>query len=624
MRFLRSYRPVTLAGLFCVLTAQPVLAAGNLTLPFNIPNPTVTSWMDHHFPTRQSDGIMIRFDGATGYAYDGHRGIDYAVPSNTPVVAADDGTVTYSEWSNDGGWGVVIEHATDRTAYFHNTRLFVYEGQHVSRGQLIALSGSTGNSTGPHVHFEARDLQTNWHSIDPYGWTGKGPDPWSYDEGYLFTSNPPVPFLLPLAIFGGARWDHWYGADGPPPPVTWQLRQGQYALAGSAAKWDADPGVDAARTQALSGTVGVPGPGSHTLHLRVWDRAGRTADLTYLYLYDVDPPTGSASTDRVSSSAISLHWSGKDTLSGINDVSVEVSRDGAAFRPWLQQSVDQPSAGTSLGGARFLGQAGSSYQFRVTLRDAARNAAPPVAVSADVPASAAAPATVNDQAILGALPDVPAGSVRSGGLRQEHPWYGGALALGGDASVQGLGATSTAPTAAPGSSASAVDIATTNAGSFVLLSDGSTWSGDGSQGPRFRVNAPVRLLAGLRGELMAIGSDGGVALPGGRSAPGVYIGNGAVITDAALFPGLTSGLMLDSFGTIHSFSGADPALPFTPSSWTLPGSPAGLALAGSADAPAGIVTDTSGDWQSFGSLLLLPAAMFRGPAFDPATGLPIR
>ncbi|HEY9288131.1 MAG TPA: M23 family metallopeptidase, partial [Candidatus Dormibacteraeota bacterium] len=443
MRFLRSYSPVTLAAVLCVLTVQTADAAGNLTLPFNIPNPTITSYMDHHYPTRQSDGIMIRFDGATGYAYDGHRGIDYAVPSNTPVVAADDGTVTYSEWSNDGGWGVVIEHATDRTAYFHNNKLFVYEGQHVSRGQLIALSGSTGNSTGPHVHFEARDLQTNWHSIDPYGWTGKGPDPWSYDEGYLFTSNPPVPFLLPLAFFGGARWNYWYGADGPPSPVTWDLRQGQYGLAGSAVKWDADPGVNAPRSQTLSGTAAVPGPGSHTLHLRVWDRAGRTADLTYLYLYDVDPPTSSVSVEPVRSSAVPLHWSGTDALSGIKDVSIDVSTNGGAFRPWLEQSVDQPSAGTSVGGARFLGQAGSSYQFRVTLRDAARNAAAPVIISAAVPATAAAPATVNDEAILGALPDLPSGSVRIGGLRQEHPSLHGALALGGDASIEGLGASRT-------------------------------------------------------------------------------------------------------------------------------------------------------------------------------------
>jgi len=57
---------------------------------------------------------------------------------------------------------------------------------------------------------------------------------------------------------------------------------------------------------------------------------------------------------------------------------------------------------------------------------------------------------------------------------------------------------------------------------------------------------------------------------------------------------------------------------------TLPGQPAAMTLAGTAQAPAGILTDASGDWQAFGSLLLLPDANFGGPSFDPATGLPVR
>src|SRR5204863_67130 len=81
-------------------------------------------------------------------------------------------------------------------------------------------------------------------------------------------------FLLPLAFPGGARWNYWYGNDGPPPPVSWHLRDGGHGLAGFAAQWDQDPGLAAARTQATSGSTAVPGPGSHTLHLRVFDRAG--------------------------------------------------------------------------------------------------------------------------------------------------------------------------------------------------------------------------------------------------------------------------------------------------------------------------------------------------------------
>src|SRR2546430_16541267 len=83
----------------------------------------------------------------------------------------------------------------------------------------------------------------------------------------------------------------------PPPPVSWRLRDGGPGLAGFAAQWDQDPGPGAARTQATSGSTAVPGPGSHTLHLRVFDRAGTSADITYLYLYDVDAPTSALKVD---------------------------------------------------------------------------------------------------------------------------------------------------------------------------------------------------------------------------------------------------------------------------------------------------------------------------------------
>jgi peptidase M23-like protein len=616
---------VTLAGVLCLLSAQPAFAAGNLTLPFNIPNPRITSWMDHHYPNRQADGIMIRFDGATGYAYDGHRGTDFAVPSNTPVVAADDGTVIYSEWSNDGGWGVVIDHATDRTAYFHNNQLFVYPGQHVSRGQLIALSGSTGNSTGPHVHFEVRDLQTPWHSIDPYGWTGKGQDPWNYDLGYLWSSNPPVPFLLPLAFFAGARWDYWYGTDGPPPPVRWQLRDGGHGLGGYAAQWDADPGAAAARTPALSGSAAVPGPGSHVLHLRVWDRAGASADITYLYLYDVDPPTAAATIGAVRSSAVTLHWSGTDFLSGVKEVAVEVSSGGSGFRPWMTSLLDQPSPGLTSGAARFLGQPGTTYQFRLRIHDAARNAAPTIVTTASVPVAAGPPPTVNDQAILGPLPDLPAGSASAGGLRQEHPLSHGAMVLGGDASIEALGGNRTVAVAPPASTAAAIDVARTDTGSILLLADGTSWNIDGTPGPRFVLNDPVRLLAGASSNLLAVDANGAIVLAGGsQPGPGANLAAGAAIRDAALFPGSNGGLMIDSFGGLHAFNGADGALIMAPSSWTLPTAPEGIELAGTPDAPAGIISDSSGDWQTFGSLAMFPDRIFSGPVFDPATGLPVR
>ena len=624
MRFLMVYRTVAVGlclSVMSVMTMQSVRADGNLTLPFANPNPRITSWMDHHYPTRQEDGIMIRFDGATGYAYDGHRGTDFAVPSNTPVVAADDGTVIYSEWSDSGGWGVVIDHVFDRTAYFHNSQLFVYPGQHVSRGQLIALSGSTGNSTGPHVHFEVRDLLTPWHSIDPYGWTGPGKDPWRWDMGYLWTSNPPVPFLLPLAFPGGARWNYWYGGDGPPPPISWRLRDGGHGVAGYAAKWDADPGPGAPRTASLSGTTGVPGPGSHTLHLRVFDRAGTSADITYLYLYDVEPPSSTLHVDRAVSSVMNLHWSAADGLSGVKDVAIEVAAGSSPYRPWSSQSADQPSAGQSLGATRFFGEAGTDYQFRLTVRDAARNAATPVVLSASVPAVAGLPVTVADRSILGALPDEPDGAPLAMGVLQEHPSAAGALLLGTDAAIHGLAGERPVVSTPPASTAAAVDVATLPSGTLRLLADGTTWTGAGAAGPRFAVSAPVRLLAATDGALMAVSADGTIA--GGTSVASA-VPAGATVVDAALFPGTHSGLALDSTGAVHPFGGADAALAVTPSSWTLPDKPLAITLAGTAQSPAGVLTDASGDWQVFGSLLLLSDATFGGPVFDPATGLPVR
>ncbi|HBE77145.1 MAG TPA: hypothetical protein DDW65_05115 [Firmicutes bacterium] len=94
-----------------------------------------------------------------------HNGEDIAVPSGTPVHAADNGVVLVSGW--EGGYGnyVAINHGNGiSTGYGHNSRLLVHVGDRVVKGQVISLSGSTGLSTGPHVHFEVRK---NGVPIDP-------------------------------------------------------------------------------------------------------------------------------------------------------------------------------------------------------------------------------------------------------------------------------------------------------------------------------------------------------------------------------------------------------------------------------------------------------------------------
>lgn len=86
-----------------------------------------------------------------------HTGMDIAVPKGTPVHAAKAGKVIDARWISGYGYAVIIDHGGGvTTLYGHNSKLLVKEGQEVAQGEVIAYSGSTGNSTGPHVHFEIR------------------------------------------------------------------------------------------------------------------------------------------------------------------------------------------------------------------------------------------------------------------------------------------------------------------------------------------------------------------------------------------------------------------------------------------------------------------------------------
>ncbi|MFZ4848350.1 MAG: peptidoglycan DD-metalloendopeptidase family protein [Caldilinea sp.] len=94
-----------------------------------------------------------------GYRYD-HRAIDVAAPQGTPVTAADRGVVLRAGWNNQGyGYFVILDHQIDYlTLYAHLDRVLVSEGEVVGKGQVIGTVGTTGNSTGPHLHFEIRDF----------------------------------------------------------------------------------------------------------------------------------------------------------------------------------------------------------------------------------------------------------------------------------------------------------------------------------------------------------------------------------------------------------------------------------------------------------------------------------
>jgi len=105
-----------------------------------------------------SSGFGYRPNPFTGQGRERHQGIDIRAPTGTEVFATAYGVVRTAGW-NENGYGlfVIIEHGYGySTVFAHNSVLMVSAGDAVERGQLIALSGNTGRSTGPHVHFEVR------------------------------------------------------------------------------------------------------------------------------------------------------------------------------------------------------------------------------------------------------------------------------------------------------------------------------------------------------------------------------------------------------------------------------------------------------------------------------------
>lgn len=102
-----------------------------------------------------------------------HRGIDIGVPTGTPVLATHSGTVLYADWSEIGyGYLVVVGNGRFITYYAHNSAFNVQAGATIAKDSVIAFSGSTGNSTGPHVHYETRidDVPVNPLTFDERGY----------------------------------------------------------------------------------------------------------------------------------------------------------------------------------------------------------------------------------------------------------------------------------------------------------------------------------------------------------------------------------------------------------------------------------------------------------------------
>ncbi|HEY8864425.1 MAG TPA: M23 family metallopeptidase [Candidatus Dormibacteraeota bacterium] len=220
-----------------------------LTLPFMGPH-IVTALFDHCYPDYGTSGRVCRYDGAeasvkvggpdptfdAGYAqtpgghdylyYDGHDGYDYAL-TYEPVAAAAPGTVIWANWLDPNchtclsGLTVEINHGNGLLSFYgHLSRIDVAKGQRVRRGQVIGISGSTGTATGPHLHFGVYVLNHSAPSaVDPYGWSGSGPDPWSLDRGDLWLSGSPRFADVPLpSVTVTAQLD---GTDPNAIDVSW-------------------------------------------------------------------------------------------------------------------------------------------------------------------------------------------------------------------------------------------------------------------------------------------------------------------------------------------------------------------------------------------------------------------
>ncbi|MCY0931067.1 LysM peptidoglycan-binding domain-containing M23 family metallopeptidase [Streptomyces sp. H27-H1] len=120
--------------------------------------------------------VSARYHQAGGWAAGYHTGIDFAVSTGTQVRAAAAGTVVSSGRQGAYGNAVVIKHGDGRyTLYAHLSSATASEGERVSAGERIGRSGDTGNSTGPHLHFEVRSSNSYGADINPVTWlNGRG------------------------------------------------------------------------------------------------------------------------------------------------------------------------------------------------------------------------------------------------------------------------------------------------------------------------------------------------------------------------------------------------------------------------------------------------------------------
>ena len=234
-----------------------------LTRPYLSSHP-VTSIFDHCHPDYTVDGRICEFDGTVavqsngvdptftrGYAitpgghdylyYDGHNGWDLGLNYENLLAAADGTVVIAGIDPNNSGFGlnVTIDHGNGfTTRCAHMSQISVTPGQHVLRGQGIGVSGNTGNSTGPHLHFGLY-MTSPWTAIDPWGWSGASADPWPADAGNMWIGGNPqdpglgAPTKVTAALAGQTATVTWVApaSTGGSPVSSYTVTSSPDALA---------------------------------------------------------------------------------------------------------------------------------------------------------------------------------------------------------------------------------------------------------------------------------------------------------------------------------------------------------------------------------------------------------
>ncbi|HJT57542.1 MAG TPA: peptidoglycan DD-metalloendopeptidase family protein, partial [Ktedonobacteraceae bacterium] len=227
--------------------------------------------------------------------YDGHNGYDLNLRFE-PVVSAAAGTVIRAGWYNPldhnsslGLW-VAIDHGNGYyTAYGHLSALTVSTGQQVGTQWQIGTSGTTGSSTGPHLHM-ATYYAGSWGATDPFGWSGNYPDPNVVPDNYLWVSNPGTNNTIPdlssngSAVYPGATLVD-DGAAGWSSSGTWNSAKSGSDISGGL-HWTPTTGGSATATATWQPQL--PASGYYEVGVFIDDNNASSSWAPYT-IYSADP-----------------------------------------------------------------------------------------------------------------------------------------------------------------------------------------------------------------------------------------------------------------------------------------------------------------------------------------------